>query len=211
MEAQQSFYVGGTVGDKPNFKGPFLRWFVSYNINREKGTCDRLVVFSSGRRHSTFMYLWHKLVWDTLTKQEFFLFITLPEVLGSDKITGFLRSILILPKRTIRHRLNLIERLIGEKETSQIHYQGYKRMKIEILKEQIRLPKTKKFSGYVRNIASLGKNSRGTGIPEPVPFIYEDKVERTNWYYCLTVGEISLLSQVVFLPEEPKEGETVYK
>jgi hypothetical protein len=201
MNQKQSISVEGTVRNKPNFGGPFFRWYVNYNINRENRTCDRFVVFSSGKRHAVVKYLWHKLVWDTLTKEEYYFFLTLPEVLQDNKITGFLQSILTYPKSTIRRRLNLVERLLGEKETSPESYMGLKRLRIELVREQIRLPKTQKFSGYVRNISSLGKGSgRGTGVPEPIPYIYVDTVEDSNWYYLLTVGEITLLSQVVILP-----------
>jgi len=203
METTLVQIVEGVVRNKPNFKGSFLRWYVTYNINQETRICDRFVVLSSGRRRVVHQYLWHKLVWDTLTKEEFFFFLVMPETLRDDKITAFLQSILTIPKRVIRNRLNRIEQLLGEKVTSRESYKGYRRLRIELQKEKIRLPRTKKFSGYVRNISSLGKGSRGTVKTEPTPFIYEEKVAGSKWFYLLTVGEITLLSQVVILPEEP--------
>lgn len=194
--------VPGAGRMKPTFKGPFIRWKLSYNINREMGYEDCFVVFSSGKRHVIHSYLWHKLVWDTLSKEEYSLLLSFPETLRNDKITGFIRSIQNIPKKVVRNRLNKLEQLLGQKVTSRECYQGYKRIRIEFYEERIKLSRTPKFSGYVRNISSLGKGSRGTGIPEPAPFVYEDEVVDTDWYYLLTVGEITLLSQVVILPEE---------
>lgn len=190
----------------PNFQGSFRTLRVNYNINREKSTVDRFVVFSSGKRQSIVRYLWLKLVWDELSKLEFELFLSMPEVLSNNKILGFLRSRLKLDKRILRQRLLYFENLLEGKSSSRLSYQGIRRMKIDIQKEQIKLPRTTKFSGYVRNVSSIGRSKGGAVLPEPVSVEYiEDYEESHDWYDLLSVGEITLLSQVYVLPEEDQQ------
>lgn len=178
-----------TVRKIPNFSGPFFRWKVNYNLNREKRFVDSLIVFSSGRRHKVIEYLWYKLVWDELSKDEFFLFISCPEVLKNDKIVGFLRAKLEVPKVTLRQRLLSIELKLRLPVTSRDRYLGLRRLKIDIQRSRTRLPRTPKFSGYVRNISSLGKSSRGAVLPEPVSeFVFSDEIS-LDWYELLTVGD----------------------
>lgn len=190
----------------PNFKGPFFTWKVSLSTNREKSLQELLLVFSSGKRDRIHRYLWHKMVWDQLSKDEFLLFISMSETLGNDKIVGFLRAKLEVPLKVLRYRLNKIESLLGEKETDYISYLGYRRIRLDIQRIERKLPKVKKFSGYVKNIASLGKGSRGSSVPEPSSKIL-DFVENLNddWYYLLSVGELTLLSRELQLPDEDQK------
>lgn len=192
-----------TVKKFPNFHGPFHTLMISYNINREKGTNDRFVVFSSGKRHALVKYLWYKLVWDELSRMEFHLFISMPEVLNNTKILAFLRCRLEIDKRILRQRLLQIENLIGETPTIRSTYQGLKRMRIEIQRETISLQKVPKFSGYVRNISAIGRGNGGSRDLEPVTdFVYEEIRGKIDWYLLLSVGEFSLLGQEYKLPEE---------
>lgn len=192
-----------TVRNKPNFQGSFRTWYLTYSINREKGTSSRFVVFSSGRRHVVHEYLWLKLLWDELSKTEFLLFISMPETYSNIKILGFLQCRLILNKRLLRQRLIKMESLIGDTISSRERYRGLKRLRIDIQQESIRLKKTPKYSGYVRNISSIGRNSGGSSeILEPVSEEYKEIIDPLNWVEILSVGEFSLLSQEIFLPEE---------
>lgn len=198
-----------TVRYKPNFQGSFRSWYVVLTTNREKGLSDRFVVFSSGKRRSVHKYLWHKLLWDELSKVEFLLFISMPETLSNMKMLGFLRCRLILNKKVLRQRVNKMEQILGEKVTSRSSYQGLKRLKIEIQMEEIKLPKVTKFSGYVKNISSIGRNSGGPRyIPEPISEEFVEERESFDWYELLSVGEFSLLSQEILLPEEDQKSET---
>jgi len=196
-----------TVRHKPNFKGGFRTWYVNYNVNREQSTIERFVVFSSGRRQKVMEKLWLKLVWDELTKIELKLFLSMTEVLNNDKIVGFLRAILEIDKRTLRQRLIKLEQLFGEIPTSRERYKGFSSLSIEIQSEIVSLSRGKKFSGYVRNIASIGSGKRGAGeVPEPIADAEFKVVENIDWYSLLSVGEISLLSQRVSLPDEDTES-----
>lgn len=191
-----------TVRKIPNFKGSFFSWKVNFSTNREKGTSENFVVFSSGRRHSVLKYLWLKLVWDELTQLEFQLLISTSEFLNDDKKVGFLRARLTTNKRILRGRLLQMEHLLGEEISSRETYRGMKIMKIDIQKETIRLAKVPKFSGYVKSISAIGKSQRGAVLPEPVPEAFVEDHEPLNWYEILSVGEFSLLSQKILLPDE---------
>jgi len=64
-------------------------------------------------------------------------------------------------------------------------------MRIEIQRITRRLPKPKKFSGYVRNISQIGTKSRKTRRIETIAskeFIMKDEF---NWYLAFTVGNLS--------------------
>lgn len=194
------------AGIAPNFKGPFFRWNVNHEINREKGTLSRFVVFSSGKRHAVESYLWLKLVWDQLSRKEFNLFLSLPSTLQNDKIVGFLRSKLEVKTEVLRKRLVQVETLIGVKTSSRERYIGSKRLQIEIQMETIRLVKVPKFSGYVKNISSLGKSSRGQGSkPEPTGDFLFISEENLDWFEILTVGEITLLGKSVVLLDKDQK------
>jgi hypothetical protein len=186
------------VRGKPNFIGPFFRWSVNYNTTSQ-GTLTRFVVFSSGRRQTVKEYLWLKIVWDQLTTKEFELFLSLPGILENTKIVGFLRAKLINPKK-LRERLNLFETLMGDRPSSRERYKGLKRLRIEIRKETIQLRKVTKYSGYVRNISSIGRGHRGSGKPEPTGnFLFADE-NQIDWFEILTVGDLTLLGKSVNLP-----------
>ena len=181
--------VNATARYVPNFKGPFFTWKVDLNINREKRISDVLVVYSSGKRHKVHRFLWLKLVWDELSEEEFVLFLSMPETLNDDKMVGFLRARLDIPKRELRQRLNKIENYFGEEISDRNQYRGLMRLRIDLQKRTMRLPKTAKFSGYVRNISSLGKGSkRSQGMPEPVADSFFSIESETDWYLLLSVG-----------------------
>lgn len=191
-----------TVGQKPNFSGPFFRWYVTINTTRD-GYLNRFTVFSSGKRQAVKEYLWLKMVWDQLSKSEFELFLTMKETLEDEKIVGFLRSKLILPLGVLRSRLLGFERIMGIGISSRERYIGFKRLRVEIRKDQIRLKKVPKFSGYVRNIASIGKGSRGSGNkPEPIETFLYTVESQIDWYEILSVGDLTLLGKSIRLPDE---------
>lgn len=190
----------------PNFKGRFFTWNVMYHTNREKGLKEHFVVFSSGKRNSVWRSLWLKLVWDELSKEEFLLFLSMPETLKDEKVSGFLRARLSVPKRVLRQRLIILENYFNMKESSHLSYLGYHRLKYEIQREIVKLPRVPKFSGYVRNISSIGSKSRGSGYPEPESYLSTFKEDSMiDWFEILTVGEFTLIGQSVRLPEENRK------
>jgi hypothetical protein len=190
----------------PRFSGPFKTFSVSRSTNREKGTDDRLLVYSQGSRAKVVEYLWLKFLWDELTKQEFELFLILPETLNSEIKIAVLRSLLIQGKRVTRERLNRLEELLGLKSSSRIRYQGFKRLDVEIKQITRRLPRVPKFSGWVRSLSAVGsKRPGGPRFLEPLAIIENDYEEREfDWYTYLTVGELEILYIPVDLnhPEE---------
>lgn len=198
------------VSDKPKFLGSFHRWEVNFSINQERRAVARFLVFSSGKRGACLKYLWLKFLWDELTQKEFYLFLSLPEVLRNAKMQGFLRALLTIPKRELRYRLNKLEELFGEKTSNRNSYRGYKRLHLEIQAIERRLPRTPKFSGYVKSPSSVGsKNSKKILLPESIsnPELYNEK--EIDWYQFLTIGEIPLLGEVIHSLKSPNKDEMV--
>jgi len=193
---------------RPSFRGPFVVWKCNYSIDGYSGFSDDFVVLSSGRRQVVHRKLWLKLLYDELSFTEFSLFLSMPETLRNDKIVGFLRARLEIPKVELRQRLIKIESLLGEKLSLRESYLGIQRVHIDILTERRKLRKTPKFSGYIKNNSrDKGGSLRGTSIDVPVISNESELLESLfssgfDWYEALTVGEITLLGQSVTLPDE---------
>lgn len=130
------------------------------------------------------------MLWDQLTSEEFLLLLlSLKET--DDMKFAFLKANTQIKKSILRERLVAIQSKLGIDTDSRNRYTGYKRLSIEIQRITRRLPKPKKFSGYVRNISSLGTKSRKTRRIETIAnmeFIMKDEF---NWYMALTVGNLS--------------------
>lgn len=183
--------VSTTVRSRPNFTGPFFSWRVTYYTNREKGTCDAFVVFSSGKRQKVHRFLWLKLLWDELTKDEFELFLSMPETLKNEKIVGFLQARLEIPKTVLRDRILKFESFFNENSSCRKSYNGLMRLRIDLQRGSYKLRKTPKFSGYVRNISSLNRGGRrGAVFTDPIVDLPHEIDQETDWYTILTVGEV---------------------
>ena len=196
---------------KPSFPGPFFSWKCSFSIDGYRGFSYDFVVLSSGRRQAIHRFLWYKLVWDELSSEEFLLFITMSETLKNDKMVGFLRARLEIPKRILRKRLLCIEKLLGEPETSHTKYLGMKRIRHDLFLEKRKLRKTPKFSGYIRNNSRM-KGNLGGGhtcppvIPDESLILEVLSSKGFPWYETLTVGEFTMLGQKISLPDETKQS-----
>jgi len=119
----------------------------------------RLRVFSSGKRGVVFRYLWLKYLWAELTTQEFFLFVSLPETLRDPMIVAVLTlRAKGLPKGELRKALNVWESLNGERVSSREAFHSIKGLHLEIWLITRRLRPVKKYTGYIKSIASLGKS-----------------------------------------------------
>jgi len=132
-----------------------------------------------------------KFLWNELTKEEFELFISMSETLNSEIIYNSLRAINFQGK--IRTRQRLIEsRQIPEKDRpTKDQYRGFQRINVEIQKEQRRLPKVPKFSGYIKSASAVGsKQPRNSSFLELMTINGEDYMEiKFDWFTHLTVGE----------------------
>lgn len=191
----------------PRFGGRFRTFSVTLFSDREKGTDRRLLVYSQGSRAAVNCYLWLKFLWDNLTRDEFKLFLALPENLNDEMKYATLRAVTLFPKRKIRDRLNEILIEIGEKPFLRENYLGYKRLDVEIHELTRNLPRVPKFSGWIRSSSAVGskRKNQGPEIPEPLA-IYETDYENDifDWYHCLTVEDRSLTFPVgyQYLPDE---------
>jgi len=97
------------------------------------------------------------------------------------KIWSFLKLLLFVPKIQLRKRLIRIEQKLGEEESTRERYLSSKRVNIEIQREIRRLPKTKKFSGYIRSLSTRGKSQLGSGRIELPSTDAKDYIEQVDY------------------------------
>lgn len=172
----------------PRFKGRFFTFRAVVYIDQDNRSKASLLVFSSGKREAVTNYLWCKHVWDQLTKVEFELFLLTLKPNDFMK-WNFLKLQLKFSKSELRDQLVQQERRLGKEETSRARYLGLKHLSIEIQKEIRILPKTKKFSGYIRSLATRGKSHGAkTGIepvsPDPSDYKFLEDQDHL-WYTWL--------------------------
>jgi hypothetical protein len=119
------------------------------------------------------------------------MFILMPEVLNSELKVGALRALLIKGKKEIRTKICNKLNELGEEAPSRERYLGFKRLDVEIYEFQRSLPKTTKFSGYVKSPSSVGsKHSRKVLDEDLEPLaLYQTDYEDImfDWYNYLTV------------------------
>jgi len=173
----------------PRFKGRFFTFRAEIYIDHDNRSKASLLVFSSGKREAVMNYLWSKHVWDQLTKIEYELFLLTLKPTEFKK-WNFLKLQVKFSKSALREQLVQSELRNGEEETSRARYIGLKHLSIEIQKEIRILPKTKKFSGYIRSLATRGKShGTKTGIepvsPDPSDYIVREDQD-LKWYTWLT-------------------------
>jgi hypothetical protein len=152
----------------PRFKGRFFTFRAVVLVDQENRVQSSLLVFSSGKREVVKRYLWLKHVWDQLTRIEYELFILL--LTDKDhKEWSFLKLQTEFSKAELRFSLINSEILNGDDRLSlRESYLGIKNIHIEIQREIRILPKTKKFSGYIKSLASRGKSKGAEKGIEPL-------------------------------------------
>lgn len=191
---------------KPRFKGKFFTHVIRVNADHEIGQEEVLIVYSKGSRLALVKFLWLKFIWDQLSREEFFLFINLNEVINNEKMFNYLKVINEIPKKIARKNLLNSERKLSEEESSRDRYQGIKYMSFEIYIKIRRLPKPEKFSGYVKTPSAVGTKSRsGSSFLETTTNqneILKSLIEPINWYKLLTIGPDSLLFEDLTSPDE---------
>jgi len=101
---------------------------------------------------------------------------------------SFLKLQTEFSKKDLRSTLILLETIFGLPITAREKYLGIKDINIEIQRDRRILPKTKKFSGYIKSLATRGK-SKGTekGI-EPLsadPSTYIVNEDQNDLWYSL--------------------------
>lgn len=176
----------------PRFSGGFKTFSVSQFNDREKGTESRLFVYSQGSRPKVHKYLWLKMLWNELTKEEWELFYSMSETLNSEIIYSSLRAINFQGKRKTRQRLINSPLIPEEDKPSYDRYRGFMRLKVEISKETRSLPKVPKFSGYIKSASAVGsKQPRKSSFLDLMAVNENDyKMEIVfDWFTYLTIGE----------------------
>jgi hypothetical protein len=176
----------------PRFSGGFRTFSLSLNTNREKATEDRLFVYSQGSRPKVHVYLWLKMIWSELRRDEWELFLAMPETLNNEIIYCSLRAINFQGKRVTRQKLINSPYVPKEYRIDYDRYRGYQRLNVEISRETRSLPKVTKFSGYVKSASAIGsKRSPGkSSILDLMTINNEDYSEiEFNWFAYLTVDD----------------------
>jgi hypothetical protein len=180
---------------KPRFKGKFYTFSVrNSNTPSEELLERRLLVFSSGKRDTVLRYLYMKFLWDSLTEREQYLLWHLPEFFKDNKFLAIFRlSKEGIPLKIIRKRVQRVEELLGERVSTRELYLGYKSYRLEIHEISKRLRPAIKFTGYVKSIAAIGKQTRRLSFTEPIPQngVFTT-IEEFDWYVVLSVGEFPL-------------------
>jgi hypothetical protein len=164
----------------PRFKGRFFTWRQTIFVDQENRSKANFLVFSSGKREAVLRYLWLKLLWDNLNRIEYELFIS--SLTDHDYMKwSFLKLLQQIPKDLLRQRLSSIDPLLTQGNLGRNNYLNSKGICIEIQKEIRKLPKTKKFSGYIKSLASRGKSSLGGGrieLPPTDPAAYSSEEDQ---------------------------------
>jgi len=162
---------------------------VAINTDQEKGLREDFLVFSQGKRESIFRKLWLKLVWDELTSIELELLIYMLRPIDY-KVYAFLKAKNLIPKIVLREKLLETETLLGETVSTRENYRSSRGQKLEIQKETRRLPKPKKFSGFIKSLSSR-KGSIGAGrIELPTNsdpgVVIDHEAKEELWFLLLT-------------------------
>ena len=192
----------------PRFPGGFHTWRSTMFVDQENRSKVDFLVFSSGKREAVKRYLWLKLVWSSLSRIEFELFLNL---LGDSdyKEWGYLKLSLSMSKLSLRKNLIMAELFFDQEISLKKSWIGIQRLRIEIQKETRKLPKTKKFSGYIKSLSARGKSSNGRSGIEPdltSPYDYVEKIDQESiWWAFLSkpsLNDTSEQESINFQPEE---------
>jgi len=177
------------VRKHPRFKGRFYTVRVTFNTDQEKGFSEEFLVFSQGKRESVFRKLWLKLLWDELTSIERMLFIYMLRPIDY-KVYAFLKATNSVSKIVLRKRLLIIESILEENVSSRENYRSSRGQKLEIQVITRRLPKPKKFSGYVKSLSSRKGSIGAERIELPTITVPSEMIDHeakeTLWYLLLT-------------------------
>jgi len=105
-----------------------------------------------------------------------------------------MKAINLQGKRKTRERLNV---LFTEGTYSRERYQGFKRLDVEIYEYQRSLPRTPKFSGWIRSASAKGSKNQ-TGGSSYLETLTNSEMwvdEKTiDWFALLTVESTTDLS-----------------
>jgi hypothetical protein len=118
----------------------------------------------------------------------------MPETLKSEIKYAALRAVLLIGKKEIRTKLVNCPFLDEQDKPFRERYQGIKGLDVEIRDESRKLPKVPKFSGWIKSSSAVGRKSskKSPVFTEPLGIIENDyEANVFDWYYYLTVGELS--------------------
>lgn len=185
-----------------SFRGPLKSFPIVKSIDRNNGTLRRWIVFSQGKRSILVKYLWGKLLWDELNKEESNLWWHLSEITNDRTIYLSLKALVLgVSKRDLRERLSKGKDIFQFNFISRQQYLTIKgRINWFLIEETINLRDVPKYSGYTKH--HRDKGSLGTERDYYISEIFEptNDVSNETILHFLTVGEISLFGGVVVSP-----------
>jgi hypothetical protein len=190
--------------------GQFVHRFVS-SLPSNRFTKRNWIVLSSGKRSKVFRFLFHKWLFNELTRSElFFLLDNLQEFQFSEFIFDCFRISNIIGKKELRRRLREMKKsVVLPFEISHDRNIGFKSLGIVLLTEIVPDPECEPFSGWRRHQrVAKGRGDRLSLEEESIP-VGDFPVERMfSWYEFLLVEDFpSFLKDRVFL-KSFKENET---
>lgn len=194
------------------FKG-FHSWSLR-SSSIPKNSSGRVVwnVISSGKRSTLFKYLTLKWLWEELTSAELKYLLDLPELFSSSgkELLACMRMLANgFSKSEIRTRLNKYRQLLGLKPLTAEMFKSMKQIKFFLQEKELRVPPTKKYSGWTRHHndhGSLGLD-RLCGPEINMDYISEE----IDLYFLLSVGKIFVAGAAVTLspmidPKKDRNG-----
>lgn len=187
-----------------SFRGPLLQFSIVKSVNRETGILRRWTVFSQGKRSVLVKYLFGKLLWDELNKEEAKIFWNLSEITTNVSIYLCLKALAFgTEKQLIRKRLEFLNGKFGILFVTRQQYLTIKgRINFFFMEETVSLRRVPKFSGYTKHHKDKGSlgPEREIALSEVLEPIV-DVSEELFWIY-LTVGKISLFGGEYSFPDD---------
>lgn len=196
---------GIASGKSENFpkRGGFRTYKITVSTNREKRLMERLLILSSGRLVSFERLLYGKWLWDELTSVELDLFLALPSTLTNPLTIACLRARAQgVPKKLIRERLGKFPTELPF--PSRLQYISLSRMFVTVERQELSLPKVRKYSGYSRHHndkGSINPYSLEDNFNPPEAIIPSDFSREDLIFDFLVTGELSFfVGDSTYLP-----------
>lgn len=184
------------VGPRERVHTLKIRSSTSYN-----GRIDSWILHSSGCRKSIVTYLFHKWLFQSLTKTEWELFVEFPEVVRDPIIYSALRASNIgYSHKTIRKSLRLSSGLINRNPPSIERWLGYRSFYLSFEKQKSQTSKRtpQKYTGWRRH-----QNDQGSlAPPKEDPYFLEPLYENDFSQNFLNICEkVEIGQSVIFINE----------
>lgn len=147
----------------------FREFFLTISVNQEKSFRRYFSVLSSGRRNKVIVHLYNKWLWDSLTLVELELLFCFPEFFRDPILFNSFRVIQLgVTKKDLRKRVLMLNYLgYTNLPLNLLSYKGLRgNLLISFSKEEKKLPRSKKYSGYTKHYKDQGSLRSGSEVFE---------------------------------------------